>query len=205
MEPTDAELLTRIRDADSQACEIFAHRHAGAMRDYAISCGASDADAKDVTQQLLLVMISRPPSVLKNTSAGPYMNQAIRRDVVRAKRPREAPLSCVVSSLADDGTSPSAAAARDELLRAVQQQVRNLATPEREVLRLRFQEELSFAEISAVTGRPLATERSTLSRAIKKLRQVFDFLCNETATGSSDSSEGKAPSWAIAEPSLGTP
>ena len=203
MDSTDAELLALIREGDSQARETFANRHAGSVREYATLCGASDADANDVTQSLLMRMISRPPSVLKNTSAEPYMNQAIRRDVVRAQCPRETPISCV-SSLADGGTSPSAAVARDELLREVREEIRKLATAEREVLRLRYQEELSFAEISTVTGRSPATERSTLSRAIKKIRDFFEIFCNETAAGSSVLSEGGAPSCGNADPSLGT-
>jgi RNA polymerase sigma factor (sigma-70 family) len=169
MNPTDAELLALIRDGDSVAAIMFSERHIEFIREYAKERGAGDF-ADDVTQDVLLEMISRPPAALKNKSAVPYMHRVIRRQMVRVMRQsREAAVS-YESSLPGEGTSPSTAAARREFLRDAWEALSQLATVRRVVLLLRYEEGLTFAEISRITGRPAATERSTAKRGLAELR-----------------------------------
>jgi RNA polymerase sigma factor (sigma-70 family) len=177
MDPTDAELLALIREGDRQARETFVQRHTGSVRVYAIACGASDADAKDLVQDLLFAVISRPPTVLKAASAEPYMNLSVRRELGRGNnRPSpETPISHD-SSLPDPRTSLSELMARRELLSDVWREIRQLATVERVVFPLRYGLGLTFAEIAGITGRSEKTEWSSHHRALEKVRRKLSGL-----------------------------
>lgn len=57
---------------------------------------------------------------------------------------------------------------------ALAKAILNFDGEEGQILRLRFQEGLSCAEISRVFGLPAATVRSKLRRSLEKLRKTFD-------------------------------
>lgn len=140
------------------------------VRVYAKECEAGDL-TDDVVQDVLIEMISRPPIDLKNASAVPYMRRVIQRQVVRALRKNRGAAVSYGSSLPGCGTSPSAAAVRLEFLRDAWQELCQLATAQRIVLLLRYEDGLTFAEISCITGRPAVTERSAARRGLAELRQ----------------------------------
>lgn len=189
---TDAELLALIRGGDRQAESAFAERHTAWARVYATKLGAGDL-ADDVAQNVMIDMISRPPRALSTASARAYMGAAIWHELIRArgrKRTEQLPPSGGAGllnnlgnfAMADNGTSPSAAAHRREILRAASQALDELATGERVVVSLRCIQGLSYCEISNITGRAEGTERVSYHRGMAKLRQkLFEFLRNETA------------------------
>jgi RNA polymerase sigma factor (sigma-70 family) len=171
---TDAELPALIRGGDRQAEATFAARHSDWARVYARRLGAGD-EALDVAQNVLLDLISRPPIVLKNKSARPYMADAIWHEVARGARGRiPAALVTGESSLleiAASGTSPSAAAARREFVVMAWQAISELRTAQRTVVLLRYVQGMTFGEISSITGRPEDTERRSHGRALVQLRR----------------------------------
>ena len=64
----------------------------------------------------------------------------------------------------------------------VRKALENLAPNFREVLILRELEDLSYKEIATITGMPLGTVMSTLSRARNRLRQALTALSNANET-----------------------
>ncbi|PRQ08967.1 RNA polymerase sigma factor [Enhygromyxa salina] len=182
---TDAELLVLIRDGDSQAATTFAQRHWGWARVYASRLGAGD-EARDVAQDVLSKMIFGPPIELRTPSARPYMARAISNAIVSAGRKRPPAASITGESgllkFADDGTSPSAGAARREFWHAARQALEELPTAQRVAVVLRNIRGLTFPEIALITGRPADTMRRSHDRATKRLRQKLSrFFCSETA------------------------
>jgi RNA polymerase sigma-70 factor (ECF subfamily) len=101
------------------------------------------------------------------------MSSAIKREVRRVKG---RPLVLVtgesrLAGMPGNGTSPTAAVARDEALRPALELVAELPTPQRDVLLMRETNGLTFAEIAAITGRREATERRTHCRVLQRLRR----------------------------------
>src|SRR5262249_43977210 len=73
-----------------------------------------------------------------------------------------------------DAPSPLDLYADQQRAATVHAAIDGLAAIHREVLLLRFQEDLSLEEIASLTGVPLATVKSRLYRAIEMLRQPLE-------------------------------
>ena len=92
-------------------------------------------------------------------------------DLQRKKKPEP------LADLADpalDAPSPLDLFAARERSANVQAAMDRLPAVFREVLLLRFQEELGLEEIGAITGAPLSTVKSRLYRGLDSLRQVLE-------------------------------
>jgi RNA polymerase sigma-70 factor (ECF subfamily) len=76
-------------------------------------------------------------------------------------------------SPASDVASPFALAARTEDAALLAQSLQTLDPTYREALVLRFQEDLSLQEISAVVGAPVSTVSSRIYRGLAMLRSQF--------------------------------
>jgi RNA polymerase sigma-70 factor, ECF subfamily len=74
---------------------------------------------------------------------------------------------------ASDAPSPFALAARTEDAEALAQSLQTLEPSYREALVLRFQEDLSLQEISAIVGAPVSTVSSRIYRGLAMLRSQF--------------------------------
>src|SRR5690349_12549156 len=72
------------------------------------------------------------------------------------------------------GPSPFEAAARSEDAIRLAGQLQNLSPLYREALLLRFQEDLSLAEIAQVLGAPVTTVTSRIYRGLAALRSAFE-------------------------------
>jgi len=79
-----------------------------------------------------------------------------------------------LATLADDrAESPAARPERRELAGALETAIAGLRREYREVVLLRFREELSYEEVAEVTGLPLGTVKTFLHRARKELAEAL--------------------------------
>jgi RNA polymerase sigma-70 factor (ECF subfamily) len=79
-----------------------------------------------------------------------------------------------VRQIADPAAeTPEAARQRGDLRRALEASIAGLRPVYREVIVLRFQEELSYEEIAEVTGLPLGTVKTFIHRARKELADTL--------------------------------
>ena len=74
------------------------------------------------------------------------------------------------------GASPVVMAERTELARALQTAIGRLRPEYREVVSLRYEQELEYDEIAEITSMPLGTVKSTLHRARKELAEHLQSL-----------------------------
>jgi RNA polymerase sigma-70 factor (ECF subfamily) len=65
--------------------------------------------------------------------------------------------------------TPAALAERTELAAALKTAIGNLRPEYREIVNLRYEQELEYDEIADITGLPLGTVKSSLFRARKEL------------------------------------
>jgi len=73
-----------------------------------------------------------------------------------------------------EGTTPFEAAAQSEEARHVASLLLRLPASYREVLVLRFQEDLDFGEIASIVRAPLSTIKSRLYRGLEALREHLE-------------------------------
>ncbi len=83
-----------------------------------------------------------------------------------------------------EDTVSSASQVESELLRQAEMEeirklIEGLPPPFRTVIALRFQEELSYAEIAEILGEPLSTIQVRVHRARKMLAERFEVMSNE--------------------------
>lgn len=79
--------------------------------------------------------------------------------------------------LADSrSATPAAIAEQAQLARALQTAIARLRPDYREVVTLRYERDLDYDEIAAITGQPLGTVKSSLHRARKELAQQLESL-----------------------------
>lgn len=159
---TDRDLLVAIRTGDRGAGEMLARRHPHWAVDYAEGRGAGDL-AEDVAHEVLGGLITLPTVELKRASVRPYLKACIVRRVSLLSVDRNRAHYSLVSQI-DPATSPSSLAARHQSLEAVAAQLQELETGKRELLLLRYRDDLEPYEIAEVTGRPAGSVRKDLSR-----------------------------------------
>jgi RNA polymerase sigma factor (sigma-70 family) len=91
-------------------------------------------------------------------------------------RKKERPLQALddddgTSAVEEPGAGPHARLEKDDDARRLLTAVGTLPAAQQEALRLRFQEELSYKEISAVTGHPIGSVGFLIHAGIKQLRE----------------------------------
>jgi RNA polymerase sigma-70 factor (ECF subfamily) len=194
--PPEDDLLVRARAGDARACEQLLTVHRDRLRRMvAVRLDrrmAARVDPSDVVQEALADACGLLPGYLKEQPLPfyPWLRQlawnrlvelyrkhvlAQRRSVTREETPRlpEESVLELAERLVAAGSTPSRRLARDELRARVRQALLELSERDREVLVLRYLEQLPVAEIAAVLGISEGAVKVRNVRALQRLRAVL--------------------------------
>jgi RNA polymerase sigma-70 factor (ECF subfamily) len=192
-------LLDRASRGDGEAVEQLLDRHRRRLRRMvAVRLDprlAVRADASDIVQETLLLAAARFPNYLRNRDSVPFYvwlrglawdkllelnrrhRQAQRRSVTR-ELPATALPEHANESLADRLLAVHRTLSGELILEEVRGRVQAclamLKESDREVLVLRYLEQLPSAEIASVLGLPTRTVRARHARALERLRQLLE-------------------------------
>jgi RNA polymerase sigma-70 factor (ECF subfamily) len=194
-EPDTEELIEHARAGDGAAREQLLARHRGRLRqlvavrlDRRVS---GRLDPSDVVQEVLVEAHRRLDAYLHDPPLPfyPWLRQlawerlvklhqrhlhARRRSVTREDLPLPDDSALALANrLAANGTSPSHRLVRAEVLDRVRAALAALAERDREVLVMRFLEQLSTADIAAVLGISEGAVRTRQVRALERLRGLL--------------------------------
>lgn len=139
------------------------------LRHMARHLTSNEADAEDLVQEIWIEALERPPERFRHFRG--WARVVARRTVARKRRAersrRERELR--VARLA---VAPSAyeAAARSDLRAGLEALVGDLRPPYREVIAMRYGDELSIEEIGTRLGRTPGTVRCQLKRGLDRVR-----------------------------------
>jgi RNA polymerase sigma-70 factor (ECF subfamily) len=148
-------------------------------------------DASDVVQEALLDAAVRLPEYLHDRPVAfyPWLRrlawehllkeqerhlQAHKRSVAREVRLPEGSAEALAQQFTATGTSPSQQLVRQEMMARVQDALRVLPEMDREVLVLRYVEQLSTAETAAVLELSEPAVKMRHRRALERLSQVLE-------------------------------
>jgi RNA polymerase sigma-70 factor (ECF subfamily) len=204
-QPNTEELLRRVGEGDANARGELLNRHRERLRRMiALRLDprlAARVDPSDVVQETLAEADRRLDAYLQQRPlpfypwlrqlAGDRMAEQYRRHVragrrsVRREETRSPGLpDASAEELADRllgrGDSPSASLRRDELRERVRAALSMLAELDREVLVLRYLEQMPAREISVVLG---VSEGAVKKRALRALQRLRGLLKDESAGG----------------------
>jgi RNA polymerase sigma-70 factor (ECF subfamily) len=168
MMSTDLELLGAWRSGDRVSGDALIRTHfASICRFFRSKLGD---DVEDLIQQTFLDLLAAAAPV--HSVRATLFTIAHRRllDLLRARYQRDAVELVTSLSVADLGTSPSTAAARNEEERLLHEALARISLEHRIALELAYWEELSGPEIAEILGITENTVRSRLARAREALR-----------------------------------
>ena len=172
---TEDELIRRSQAGDWDAFELLLERHRTALARTAYLFTRDRDASQDVMQESLLQIwrdlpAYRPIGSFKAWMLKITLNKA--RKHYRKRRVQTVPLEAVAEVPGNaDGLEEKAE--RGEQTHRIRQALELLTSDHREVLVLRYYNELTVPEIARVLGRREGTVKSRLSRALGRLEQVL--------------------------------
>jgi RNA polymerase sigma-70 factor (ECF subfamily) len=175
---SDAELIARLQSGDRDAFTVLVRRWEGPLFVIAYRITGQTAEAEDVRQQVLLKLLQAPGSVGKPERFAAWIRRAVvntaltavRRGKRREGLNRRFGSHQANSDLADPG-DPLVA---EEQARRLCSALAQLEPAARTLVSLRFDQDLTFAEIADVLGEPASTIKSRLARTVLRLRGLLN-------------------------------
>jgi RNA polymerase sigma-70 factor (ECF subfamily) len=164
---SDAELIRAINQGDPAAFEALYYRY----RDWVVRLAtrfAGDSDeALDVLQETFAYLLRRTPGLRLSARMTTVLYPVVKHIslAVRRKRLR-------LISPDSDAEIPAAPAAEGDGVRAgLAEVMAGLPDEQREIVLMRFVDDMDLAEIAGALGLPIGTVKSRLHRALERLRR----------------------------------
>jgi RNA polymerase sigma-70 factor, ECF subfamily len=162
---SDEELLEQAKRGDAQAFEALYHRHRDWVYRLAWRFTGNQADALDILQETFAYLFGKLPSLRLTAAMTTFLYPVVRHLSLNLRRKR-APDRADGELLAAIPDPAPAEASRAELASALA----TLAADQREVVLMRFVDDMSLEEIAQALHTPLNTIKSRLYRALDALR-----------------------------------
>jgi len=174
---SDAELITRLQRGDRDAFTVLVRRWEGPLVRIAYRITGHLAEAEDVRQQVFLKLLVASGAVRRPEQFAAWIRRAAVNTALSALRHskrREGLYHRLREHRSTvDKSHPGDPLQADEQARRLGGALCQLEPEARALLSLRFDEDLTFAEIAAVLGQPVSTIKSRLARAVGRLRGLM--------------------------------
>ena len=148
--------------------------HAPALYRFLLSLTASEADTRDLLQELFIKLVRQPATVLTDPQA--WLFRAARNgfiDLVRRNAHRRGVLSRYQADLESTSHQDSALPATPDPTLAIAHALAGLPEEQRAVVHLKIWENLTFARIAEILDIPANTAASRYRYAMDRLRQTL--------------------------------
>jgi RNA polymerase sigma-70 factor (ECF subfamily) len=180
MESETQQIARGLREGYFVVLEALVEQYQPRLVRYLVYLLGSREGVDDLVQETWLRVLERGGSYDGQSRFEPWLFRVARNIALDARRKR--PMFSL-DSYEDDGVrsspassepSPYTLAARTEDAERLARSLQTLESVYREVLVLRFQEDLSLQEISVVVGAPVSTVASRIYRGLATLRPQFE-------------------------------
>jgi RNA polymerase sigma-70 factor, ECF subfamily len=183
MQPSDRELMGRLAAGDREALEPLMQRHSRRLFRIALAYSRRPDDALDVVQETFVKAFRSASRWDPEGDVAPWLTRiAVNQSIDSYRRARrrsslEAPLPEGDRwPDAADAISPERHVAGREAAEGIARALRSLSDTQRAVFVMRHYEEMSLEEISKALDLRLGTVKSSLHRAVLRLRQRLQGL-----------------------------
>jgi RNA polymerase sigma factor (sigma-70 family) len=166
-------LLLALAAGDERAFAVLYDRFAARLYRVAFRVLGCREDAEDVVQEVFLATVRSHERLANVRDLTAYLFSAIYRAAGRCavRRGRAVPVSPAAADEAVAPPDPSAADGPDWA--RLQQAVRALPDEQRQVVTLKIDGELTFAQIAEIVGVSVSTTASRYQYALRKLRTTL--------------------------------
>ena len=177
--------LEQLRRGDLNALSALIPRYQNRLYRYLLRMVRQPGEAEDLFQQTWLRVAEKIRSFDASRNFDAWLFTLARNlalDHLRRIRPSslDAPAGndeageTIISRMASGGPAPLDQLLARELSSRLAAALDRLPLVYREVLSLRFEEEMKIEEIAAVMGTPLSTVKSRLRRSLEQVRQIME-------------------------------
>ena len=169
-------LISRARGGDREAFGALVEQYRDNVYRLAYRMCGNAYDADEAAQEAFVAAWRALPNFRGEAKFSTWLyrlttNAAI--DVMRREKRHQTVGDGEMVDLADDADSPQETVERTEQQEAVQKALSTLSEEYREVLLLRYMEELDYAEIAEVLQLPSGTVKSRINRAKAALKTAL--------------------------------
>ncbi len=166
---SDVILVQLAAKGDTLAFAALFNRHKDYAMRLAIRFSGDHEVAADVVQETFIYLLRKLPTLTLTAKLTTYLYPIVKNVAFTARR-KERPTLRLVGQEDDEGPG-SAKPPERPTVGAFEAVVNRLPEHQREVLLLRFVDDMSMEEISTAAGIPVGTVKSRLHLAIKALRE----------------------------------
>ena len=181
------KIIARARRGDADAFEQLVVAYREQVFRLALRMCGSEADADEVAQEAFLSAWKALPNFRGESQFSTWLYQLTTHaaiDLMRREKRQIAADDITEVSAADPAPSPQQQAERSETRQAVRDAMGQLSPEYRQIVVLRFLQELSYEEIGAVLKLPSGTVKSRLNRAKAQLKEILSKSGNLFGAGS---------------------
>ena len=169
-------LISRARGGDREAFGALVEQYRDNVYRLAYRMCGNAYDADEAAQEAFVAAWRALPNFRGDAKFSTWLyrlttNAAV--DVMRREKRHQTVGDGEMVDLADDADSPQETVERTEQQEAVQKALATLSEEYREVLLLRYMEELDYAEIAEVLQLPSGTVKSRINRAKAALKTAL--------------------------------
>lgn len=183
MAPSDEELVRRFVKGDRSAFETLVHRHTRLIYNLAYRFTQDTMEAENIAQETFLRTFAALPTSQIDLPFKPWLikiavnlcrNRARRKDsILFSEIEHLADEEPAIELIADEDPLPLEQIEAEEMVEMLRQAIAVLPPAYRLAVTLRYNEGLSYTEISEALGLPLNTVRTHLFRAKLLLRSAL--------------------------------
>jgi RNA polymerase sigma-70 factor, ECF subfamily len=180
-EPTDAELVARLRRDDTTALDLVLSRHWPPLVAYLVRLLGTTDGAEDIAQQSFCRLWDRRATWREDGSLRGLIYRIARNLAVSDRRHHDVEAQSAIE-LADavrNNPTPLQLLEDKQLRLELERAIAELPVRRREVFVLRCIHDLSYKEIAEVMGTSTQTVANQLSHALATLRVSLDHLLGD--------------------------
>lgn len=169
-------IVARARRGDADAFEQLVVAYRDQVFRLALRMCGNAADADEVAQEAFLSAWKGLPNFRGDSQFSTWLYQLTSHaaiDLMRREKRQIAAEDIADVSAADPGPSPQQQAEQSETRQVVRDAVLQLTPEYRQIVVLRYLEELSYEEIGAALQLPAGTVKSRLNRAKSQLKDIL--------------------------------
>lgn len=174
MNLSDEWLVQRMAEGDQAAFEAFIHRYHGPLLGYLERHLRNREKAEDLVQETFLRLLRQLQRASIPAQIRPWLYKValnLCRDYWKSISYRnDQQTDLPFSERQDEGPSVIEIFERQETRKEILHSLDQLSSIQREIVLLRFYQELKLQEISNIMDIPLSTVKTNLYQALKKLR-----------------------------------
>jgi RNA polymerase sigma-70 factor, ECF subfamily len=172
---SDGGVVARVRSGDQRALEEIFREHYAALCGFARRYVGDDGTAEELVQDMFLALWAKRDKWEVTSSVRSYLFRAVRNRALNRRKRESIERDWAQQEAGAIEPFPAVADGIDEsetehTLRAVDAAIESLPERCRLVMRLRWRDQLSYAEIAEVMGISVKGVENQLGRGLKVLR-----------------------------------